>query len=98
MDKQIILITTKGCKGCEIQRRNIRQAIKDSNLDIDLEIKDFESLSKHEVQDWRNKRVFLKDFPTTIFIKHDVITFHTTGSLPSIVNLRYIDLYLKVKV
>lgn len=98
MNKQIILITTKGCKGCEIQRRNIKQAIKDSSLEIDFEIKDFTSLSKYEVQDWRNKRVFLKDFPTTIFIKNDVVTFHTTGSLPAIVNLRYIDLYLKVKV
>ena len=29
------------------------------------------------------------------FINNYVITFHTVGSLPKIVNIRYIDLYLK---
>ena len=52
-------------------------------------------MSKGEITKWRNKRVFLKDFPTTVFINNDVITFHTVGSLPKIVNVRYIDLYLK---
>ena len=29
------------------------------------------------------------------WFNNDVITFHTVGSLPKIVNVRYIDLYLK---
>lgn len=95
MNKKILLITTQGCTGCRIQKENLQAAIRDNRKDITLEVKDFADMSKEEVSQWRNKRVFLKDFPTTVFINNDVITFHTVGSLPKIVNVRYIDLYLK---
>lgn len=94
-NRKIILITTKGCVGCRIQRENIEKAIVNSKINIGFEVIDFDTLTKKEVIEYRNKRVFLKDFPTTVFINNDVITFHTVGSLPKIVNVRYIDLYLK---
>ena len=95
VNRKIILITTKGCVGCKIQRENIEKAIINSKINIGFEVIDFDTLTKKEVIEYRNKRVFLKDFPTTVFINNDVITFHTVGSLPKIVNVRYIDLYLK---
>ena len=95
VNRKIILITTKGCVGCRIQRENIEKAIINSKINIGFEVIDFDTLTKKEVIEYRNKRVFLKDFPTTVFINNDVITFHTVGSLPKIVNVRYIDLYLK---
>ena len=95
MSKKILLITTKGCTGCRTQKENLQAAIRDNSKNITLEVKDFGDMSKGEITKWRNKRVFLKDFPTTVFINNDVITFHTVGSLPKIVNVRYIDLYLK---
>ena len=93
--KKIVSITTKVCTGRRIQKENLQAAIRDNSKNITLEIKDFGDMSKGEITKWRNKRVFLKDFPTTVFINNDVITFHTVGSLPKIVNIRYIDLYLK---
>lgn len=96
ISKKIILITTTGCTGCRIQKENLQAVIKDSSKNIALEIKDFKDISKAQIEDWRrNKRIFLKDFPTTIFVNNDIITFHTVGSFPKIVNTRYIDLYLK---
>ena len=40
-------------------------------------------------------KVFLKDFPTTVFKNNETITFKMVGSTPTIVIQRYIDLYMK---
>lgn len=94
-NKVILLITTNGCKGCSVQLKSLKEAIKLSHKTIHFEIQDISEMTKQEIAKWRKKRIFLKDFPTTIFINDDIITFKTEGSLPSIVNLMYIDLYLK---
>lgn len=96
-NRKIILITTKGCVGCRIQRENIEKAIINSKINIGFEVIDFDTLTKKEVIEYRNKRVFLKDFPTTIFMIDNVITFKMTGSTPAICITRYIDLYIKKK-
>ena len=58
-NRKIILITTKGCVGCRIQRENIEKAIVNSKINIGFEVIDFDTLTKKEVIEYRNKRVFL---------------------------------------
>ena len=95
MSKKILLITTKGCTGCRIQIENLKQAIINNKKDIHLVITDFEDLTKNQIKAYRNDRVFLKDFPTTVFKNNETITFKMVGSTPTIVLQRYIDLYMK---
>ena len=90
--KKILLITTIGCLGCDVQNRNIDEAIKQFKLKY--------KLSK-EVKDWRKvdrsllKQINVKDFPTTVFLVNDKIRFKCVGSYPTAVIVRWIDLYMK---
>ena len=54
-NRKIILITTKGCVGCRIQRENIEKAIVNSKINIGFEVIDFDTLTKKEVIEYRNK-------------------------------------------
>ena len=94
---EITIITTGGCAGCTAQIESTRRAIKDSHIGIKLNIVDFRRLTKKQIEDYREKRVFLKDFPTTIFAVDNQITFRMCGSTPHTVMTRYIDLYIKGK-
>lgn len=90
--KEILLITTKGCLGCDVQNCNIDEAIKQFKLKYKL---------NKQVKDWREvdrsllKRVNAKDFPVTVFLVNDDIRFKCTGSYPPAVIARWIDLYMK---
>lgn len=95
MGKVINVITTKGCTGCRIQIENLKQAIINNKKDIHLVITDFEDLTKNQIKAYRDNRVFLRDFPTTVFKNNETITFKMVGSTPTIVLQRYIDLYMK---
>ena len=44
-NRKIILITTKGCVGCRIQRENIEKAIVNSKINIGFEVIDFDTLT-----------------------------------------------------
>ena len=54
-NRKIILITTKGCVGCRIQRENIEKAIVNSKINIGFEVIDFDTLTKKEVIEYINK-------------------------------------------
>ena len=87
---KILLITTKGCAGCNIMHRLIRQAMKSSSKEISFAIKDKGEFDKKWLA--QNK---ITDFPTTLFIKDDVIKFKYVGTNPAVVILRWIDVYFK---
>ena len=65
IDKKILVITTNGCIGCEVQRRNVHEAIKQVHRLGNI---------KQENADWKKvsrtllKQCNVKDYPTTIFL------------------------------
>lgn len=88
--KEIILITTEGCQGCEIMSTSIRQAIS-------LTKKDDICFKEYDIKDYKNnmKGLNLRDFPTTIFKRDGKITRKEIGTRPYIVVLRWIDIDFK---
>ena len=88
--KEIILITTEGCQGCEIMSTSIRQAIS-------LTKKDDICFKKYDIKDYKNsvKDLKLSDFPTTIFKRDGKVTRKEIGTRPYIVILRWIDIDFK---
>lgn len=85
---KIVLITTKGCRGCEIMSKNIKEAIE--NLDISLDIKDIDELDRK----FKNT-FYLKDCPTMLFFKNKSLEFKYVGTMPTTVITRWIDMYYK---
>jgi hypothetical protein len=87
---KILLLVTKGCAACTIMNRLIKEALNNTERPI-----------TYEVQDVRNaNKVFLiendiSDFPTTCFIKDDILKYKHIGTAPAIVINRFIDIHLK---
>lgn len=90
---EILLITTKGCEGCKIQENLIKEAIKNSGLDI--------VFNKVDVNDCRKTWLRIHnvtDFPTTMmFDDANELKFQFSGTRPVIVIERYIDVHLLSK-
>lgn len=87
---KILLLITKGCVACTIMNRLIREALANTNKAINYEVQDIKNANK----------VFLiendiSDFPTTCFIKDDVLKYKYVGTAPAIVINRFIDIHLK---
>lgn len=87
---KILLITTKGCEGCSIMNTSIHNATLRSSKEFEFEVKDVKDLDRKFVN-----KLHLKDFPTTILFKDDVIIRKEIGSRPPIVVLRWIDIDFK---
>ena len=86
----ILLITTKGCCGCIVARRNIHEAILGTNKDINFVVQDVSEIDKKFITHNR-----IKDFPTVVFMNYNAVRFKVTGSLPAVGYSRYIYLYMK---
>ncbi len=87
---KIILITTKGCEGCSIMNRSIKEAIVQTNKPVYYETRDKKDLTNKELA-----KLKLNDFPTTLFYKDDKLVRKEVGSRPTIVVLRWIDIDFK---
>lgn len=74
MSKVIYLITTYKCSACKCQEYILKEVLKEYK-DIELKIIDCS-----DVPTWIRINVILTDFPTTIFIKDDVIKCHFVGT------------------
>ena len=77
MKRKILLITTKGCEGCRIMDSIIQRALNLYDKTVDYEIKDKDNI---DIEFLKEKHI--KDFPTTVLYKNDVIVFMTTGTKP----------------
>lgn len=73
----IYLVTTKGCKGCEIQERIIKQALDIIEANIHLHISDYTKF-KHTNPEYDKFR----DFPTTLYVYNGVVLARTIGTQP----------------
>lgn len=85
---KIILITTKGCEGCVIARNNIKEAIKSTSKKVSLEIRDCEEATKKYIRTFG-----IRDFPAILLFKDEELKVKHTGSIPTIVILRWIDIH-----
>lgn len=87
---KIILVTTKGCEGCNIMHKSIKQALDCTSKKIEYVVKDVTELTKEE-----KSKLKTYDFPTTLFYKNDRITRQEVGTRPYIVVVRWIDVDFK---
>ena len=87
---KIVLVTTKGCEGCNIMHKSIKQALNNTSKKIEYVTKDITELSKDE-----KSKLKTSDFPTTIFYRNNRITRQEVGTRPYIVVLRWIDVDFK---
>ena len=77
IEKKILVITTNGCIGCEVQRRNVHEAIKQVHHlgNITQENADWKKVSRTLL-----KQCTVKDYPTTIFLVDNQPRFRCEGS------------------
>ena len=87
---KILLITTKGCEGCSIMHKSIKQALDCTSKTIEYVVKDITELTKEE-----KSKLKISDFPTTVFYKNNRITRKEVGTRPYIVVVRFIDVDFK---
>ncbi len=87
---KILLVTTKGCEGCNIMHKSIKQALNNTSKKIEYVTKDITELSKDE-----KSKLKTSDFPTTIFYRNNRITRQEVGTRLYIVVLRWIDVDFK---
>ena len=87
---KILLVTTKGCEGCNIMHKSIKQALSNTSKKIEYVTKDITELSKDE-----KSKLKTSDFPTTIFYRNNRITRQEVGTRLYIVVLRWIDVDFK---
>lgn len=88
--RKILLITTDGCYACQIMHSMIKEALENTRVKVEYERKNAKEVS---LQYLRHNKI--KDFPTVQYIKDDSIKLQTTGTYPSVVVNRYIDVHLK---
>ena len=87
---KIVLITTKGCEGCNIMHKSIKQALDCTSKKIEYVVKDVTELTKLQ-----KSKLKTYDFPTTLFCKNNRITRQEVGTRPYIVVVRWIDIDFK---
>ena len=87
---KIVLVTTKGCEGCNIMHKSIKQALDCTSKKIEYVVKDVTELTKEE-----KSKLKTYDFPTTLFYKNNRITRLEVGTRPYIVVVRWIDVDFK---
>jgi hypothetical protein len=87
---KILLITTKGCAGCAIMNRLIKEAIGNTKKQVEFVVRDCKNIDKRFLN--INK---VKDYPTTMFIVDGDIRFIYTGTAPSIVINRFMDIHFQ---
>lgn len=87
---KIVLITTKGCEGCNIMHKSIKQALNCTSKKIEYVVKDVTELNKEE-----KSKLKTFDFPTTLFYKNNRITRREVGTRPYIIVVRWIDIDFK---
>ena len=87
---KIILVTTVGCEGCKIMYNNISKAIGTHSKSISFIEADYKLNNEPFIKKYK-----FTDFPTTLFIKDNVLQFKLVGTKPIVAIHRYIDVYFK---
>lgn len=75
---EIWIIVTEGCEGCRIARTLVNKACLLSTKEIKVDV--INHLDEHYKTFIRTYGI--KDFPTIVFIKNDVVMSIHTGTMP----------------
>jgi len=89
MKSMVMLVVTEGCEACAIAHNLTESAIKLSNVDIDYQVVDVVQAPPSLL-----KEAQVKDFPTTILIKDNVIIDSYSGTKP----ISFIEKKLKLLI
>ena len=89
----IVLLTTAGCQGCNIMHSNTLEAIHMSHKNIEYKRVDMLKDTKETEQYCRKFQI--KDFPTILLFDGENLKYKYTGSMPTVVVLRWIDIHFK---
>lgn len=87
---KILILTTEGCEACNIAKTNVESAVTDFNKKVFIEIKDW-----HDIKLEFIKKEHISDFPTVIYMINEKIVHKSTGTYPSAVYYRWMDMYFK---
>lgn len=86
MKTGILTITTKGCIGCYIIQNLVKEAIDLYGTRILYYAKDVSEIDKEFL-----KKNNIVDFPTTLFLKDEVVQDKFIGTKPATIILRLIN-------
>lgn len=86
MNDIIYLITTKGCEGCKIAERLIKEAINKSTF-THIQLKIIDCLDDNYKQLIKDNNI--TDFPTMLFVRENYVLYKYIGTSPihKIINL-----------
>lgn len=87
-NNKVVLVTTKGCEGCVIARNIIKDAIDEHSKVIAFEQQTLEEFGKQRLTKFK-----IRDFPTILLFKNDVLVHKHTGTAPLVFFLRWFDIY-----
>lgn len=81
---EIWIIVTEGCEGCRIATNLVNKAVEKSGQDIEVKINIKTEIINHLDEHYKTfiKTYDIKDFPTIVFIKNDVVMSLHTGTMP----------------
>ena len=85
----LYVITTKGCESCYRLDKLINEALDLTSKEVNYVKEDVSEVDKK----WL-KQNGVDDFPTTFFIKNNIIRHKFVGTRPAIVIARWIDVHL----
>lgn len=80
------MITTKGCEGCKIIDKLIKEALGLYKKEVTYVIKDKDEVDKDFLKTW-----YVNDFPSTFLIENDEVIFNFSGTRPAAVISRYMN-------
>lgn len=87
---KILIITTEGCEGCNIAKRNIENAILQTSKPITIDTMDYHKVPVKIISKYK-----VKDYPAVLYFINDTCVSRSIGSYPVAVYLRWIDMYFK---
>lgn len=87
-NNKVILVTTKGCEGCVIAHKLIKEAIDEHSKTISFEQRTFAEFGKQRLNEMK-----IRDFPAILFYKDDILVYKHIGTAPLIFFLRWFDVY-----
>ena len=86
---KIYIITTEGCHACEIQVKNVKKALEETDRKIELEVRDFKEMPKDFLSEH-----FITDYPSTVMLINGKVRCVNVGTT-SVNNIKeQIDVYL----
>lgn len=87
---KIVIVTTTNCEACKIAENNVRQAVAQTDKEIEVEVKDWKEIGRSTLV--LNN---ISDYPAVIYYANDNIVTSSVGTYPSPVYLRWIDIHFK---